>query len=300
MNVRHVVLDFDGTCTQVDQTAKLYLGTHRALLEQEVGAGFVAHWQDACNAVIEASPEAAWQALGGSPAAPAAADPYILAGEAVAWITRRFKENPSWGALPPIPTDVYKRAYREAEAPFRAELVEVVKKLLALGVTVTFVSNSATDTIAARLDGLFKDTELRRKIRVYGGANKYVVKELAFDRPAPPPAVAQRFHDLAAGVHVAGLVRPVYLRRGDYFHALTQVWGEAAFVPEQTLIAGDVYELDLAMPLALGTYAYLVEREPLFPTYAYERDAVLASGRGTIAKDLSDLPKRVASLLSQA
>ena len=73
--VMHVVLDFDGTCTQIPKVWETYLELYfKGLVE----AGFKItgnEWREACTAVQKhrPMPDGRW------PAAPAGADPYILA-----------------------------------------------------------------------------------------------------------------------------------------------------------------------------------------------------------------------------
>jgi len=301
MRLSHVVLDFDGTCTRVEATQELYLQHYKELLAEAAGAEFAAGWDEGWELVRTRSPEAAWTALGRAPAAPANADPYIAAGEIVGWLERRWKA--AGHAPPPIPKDLYKRAYASAEAPWRDEVVGTIEELVGLGARVTFVSNSATGTIAKRLDDLLADrATLRTQIRVFGDANKYVVKELSWDGDPLPAPVEAPFQALpAAAPGIEGLRRPVYLRRGDYYHALCGVWEhDAAAIPE-TIVCGDIYELDLAMPAALGCHVHLVTRAEPHATCDYERNAVTALGaRGGVSDDLHALVARVRAIALMA
>src|SRR5262249_43397897 len=90
--ISHVVFDFDGTCTQIPRVWQIYLELY---LKGLVTAGFKitnSEWHDACVAVQKHSPRAGWT-LAGCPAAPAAADPYILADEAARLILRRRNDR---------------------------------------------------------------------------------------------------------------------------------------------------------------------------------------------------------------
>ena len=66
-NVMHVVLDFDGTCTQIPKVWETYLELYfKGLVE----AGFKItgnEWHEACTAVQKHSPHAGWT-LAGCPA----------------------------------------------------------------------------------------------------------------------------------------------------------------------------------------------------------------------------------------
>lgn len=315
MSLRHVVLDFDGTCTLVEATQDAFLTAYHGLLTAEVrlaaqgglgevvGPAFAARWDEALAWVREGSPTLGWSVLSKVSGAPAWADPYIASGEAVAWLERRWHE--AGGAPVIIPHDLYKRAYDAHPAPWRAELPAVLEALVGMGLVVTFVSNSATATIAARLDTLLgAESALRKGIRVFGHAAKFIVKEPEPDRPLHDgrplsPAAWTRFSKLPAAVDGARkLGRPVLLRRGDYYRALLAVWGDDGESARHTLVAGDIFELDLAMPLALGGHAYLVERAPPFDTQGYERKLVKAAG-GAIAPDLTRLPAVAEALVGK-
>jgi phosphoglycolate phosphatase-like HAD superfamily hydrolase len=292
MPIRQVVLDFDGTCTRIADVHEAFIAAYRALVRREWSDKAADLWEEAERTLRAASPAAGWM-LGGVPAAPAAADPYILAGEVVALITRS-------GRVPePLPAEKagtwYKRAYHDHPAPWRGEVRGLLEGLVAAGVRVSFVSNSATSALRARLPDLGLEPELLDQIGVFGDAAKFRVQELTFENP-PAPALAARFLGLPASAP-SELPRPIYLRRGAYFEALCRVWTWAAgapTTPEETLVVGDVWELDLAMPAALGARVHLVARPEPYATYAYEQAAVEALGEaGGLAADLTGVLARV-------
>jgi hypothetical protein len=86
---------------------------------------------------------------------------------------------------------------------------------------------------------------------------------------------------------VPALDRPVYLRRGAYFEALCAT----TFPMEQTLVCGDIWELDLALPAALGAQVHLIERAAPFATYRYERERL---AKGQSSPNLEALLERIA------
>ena len=72
--------------------------------------------------------------------------------------------------------------------------------------------------------------------------------------------------------------------------ALGKVWrGDAANGPRTTLVCGDIWELDLALPDALGCAVHLIERGAPYSTYAYELDAMTQARRGSSSGDLNGL-----------
>lgn len=301
MALKHVILDFDGTCTLVEETQAAYLEEYQRLLVANVvdeqggaiGEAFARDWEQALDAVRGASPEAGWCVLSGASAAPAFADPYIASGEAVAWLERRWLE--SGGHRPRVPALLYKQAYEKYPAPWRPEVPAVLQQLVDLDVNVAFVSNSAEATIAARLDTLLAGApELRARISVVGGASKFMVKEIDWDVGADR-ATTKPFRKLAVAQHHPRLDRPIYLRRGSYYRALLRVWGDGKPAAKQTLVVGDIYELDLAMPAAMGAHIHLIERAKPFATCKYERALTKQYG-GKISANLEKLPSRVAKL----
>jgi len=289
MSIRYVVLDFDGTCTRVTDTADAYLAEARRLLAAEIGECATANWNQALATVRARSPQAGWM-LAGTPAAPVGADPYILAGETAAYLMRQVAP----GRKPP---DVHGRAYDAAPSDWRPEAAEVLRDLVRRGLTVRFVSNSPTGKIEKRLDKLFAGSfAWRDSIKVLGDAAKFSIRELSFDDPRLDPARRQAFARLPAAEEAAGLGRPIYLRRGAYFEALCQVWGSDLDGPARTLVCSDVYELDLAMPAHLGCHVHLITRAAPYDTYDYERHAVQRLGsRGGVSDDLRGILARLTS-----
>ena len=270
MALRYVVLDFDGTCTQIELVHAGFLASYRESLEDANGYArgrLEDAWQAALTQVRAASPNAGWTLFGAPSTAPAAADPYILASEASALLQRD-------GAIRLVPMDAYARAYAVNPAPWRPELPEVLAGLIARGLRVGFISNSDRLAIETRLTDLLNgDRALRRQIVVHGHAAKFTLRELPVGATGPGAAHRARFEALDGSVRAAGTVRPIYLRRGAYFDALCGLWrdlGAPDYAIAETLVCGDIWELDLAMPRALGAHVHLVRRAPPFDNYPYE------------------------------
>jgi hypothetical protein len=214
--IKHVVLDFDGTCTQIPKVWETYLELYFKALPE---AGFkisAAEWSEACNAVRIHSPKAAWT-LAGCAAAPAAADPYILADEAMRLILRRR------GDRRPVPPEINAKAYGAAPAPWREETLDTFARLIEGGIQLHFVSNSSTVVIAGRLQELLANrSSLRDRISVQSDAGKFRVCELEWDEKMSPlsPAARKRFEALPTawndGKIANAIGRPVYLRRAQH------------------------------------------------------------------------------------
>jgi hypothetical protein len=103
--------------------------------------------------------------------------------------------------------------------------------------------------------------------RVRGNASKFEVDDAWL---GAPPTLA-----------LPGLRRPVLLRRRRYHEALVELLDGRDF--SQLTVVGDIFELDLAMPLALGARAGLLAGPH---TPAHERAYVAGHPRGAILEGL--------------
>lgn len=286
IDIQDIVLDFDGTCTQISPSYEAYLNSYYtgfASYLLGLGSGQTiqpGEWQAAQEAVRLQSPTAGWM-LASCPAAPAAADPYILADESARHILRQRKLADT------RPPTLHSEANEAHLAPWRSEVAGVFAQLMARGIRLHFISNSSTALIERRLHEL----ALSATIQVQSGAAKFQICEPAWD--AVPPisqAAAARFACLPAAYGTTTqteLGRPVYLRRGKYFESICRVLDGDMNRLATTVFCGDIWEMDLAMPYALGACVHLLERAVPFATYPYEKQAV--AGYGNRAKTSEDL-----------
>jgi hypothetical protein len=288
--VTHIILDFDGTCTQIPPIFEAYLDRYFKGLNESGLNVTLSEWQDAQATVRENSPKAGWT-VAVCPSAPAAADPYILADEAFRLILRRR------GATTPVPIPpaVHAEAYDEALAPWREEAFDTFSHLVQHGIQLHVVSNTDTKFIDGRLRVLFGDgNPLAAKISVQSGAGKFRICELSWDHQATiSTEAARRFQALPVAYGEKPLPRterPIYLRRGAYFEAINRALKGDFDALTNTVFCGDIWEMDLAMPFALGAKVHLLDRAAPFDTYPYERQALAACGdRGKTSADLSGL-----------
>jgi phosphoglycolate phosphatase-like HAD superfamily hydrolase len=295
-NIDLIVLDFDGTVTNVPPSVDHYLTAYGGLVSQwlaQHGTGKWAkvgvtqtEWQETCELVQSWGPSIGWS-LATTAAAPVGADPYILAGEAATVIALRRDIATT------VPYDLYSSAYSFSPADWRPEAAEALGKLMDCGAQLAFVSNASADKIEANLDRLLGHY-WRGRISVKGGSGKFRIDELLHERhpkasPLLSPDLRARFSALPSSA--AGPGRPIYLRRGTYFTILSSLWHGDASRIERTIVCGDVWELDLAMPAALGAQVHLIERGAPFPAYPYELEA--ADAVGSRSPDLRGLLSRL-------
>lgn len=279
--MRYVLLDFDGTLTAPDLITDAFLADYRAAFLAEIGAATAELWDRTLAAVRHGSPHLGWT-LEGWEACPADADPYILASV----VSTRVLASVDQADKGALSNALYQSLYTRHAAPFRPEAEAVVRALVAKGVAVAVVSNASTGKIEARLATLLGAD--RAGVRVYGNARKFGVRPATHGGPN-----RARFDALPDFTGAPGLARPTWLRRGAFFDCLAAIWGDDARGPDDTLFCGDIWELDLALPSALGCAVHLVERAAPLATHAAERAAVAATPRAEFSADLNGLLARV-------
>ena len=281
MSIECVVLDLDGTFTDLSREAPAFSAAFPALVADLLGRPLDGAWEDAERRVHELSPELAWM-IEGNAVAPADADPYILASCTAQLLFDRvgiLTGDP--GLRSEIITTLFRRAYQHTGAAFRPEAKRVLEALLARGLPVCFVTNAPAAAAEAKLASLALPD--RTRLRIYGDARKFLI--------GPPTRPDARLSRVPREKHLPGLQRPLLLERGRYFDALSTIWEETGARPETTLVCGDIFELDLALPAELGAQVHFVKRER---TYAYELEALAALGeRGGASDALEALLERV-------
>lgn len=271
MGLGCVVLDFDGTFTNVDAEAAGFESAFPRLVEDILGEALGPRWGAAMRAVRAAAPEEGWM-FDGMAVAPADADPYIRASCAAQRVFDAQGMLQDRGLRGDVITSIYKHAYKHTATAFRPEAKEVLEGLLRHGAHVYVVTNAATDVASRKLDELAPKG--RDRIHVLGDARKFLV--------GPPRTPDARLDAVPATQAIKGLKRPVHLKRGAYMDALARVWRETGTGPGNTLVCGDIFELDLALPAALGCSVHLVLRPT---THAYERTAITALGSRAALSD---------------
>ncbi len=268
---RLVVLDFDGTFTDVEAEAgPFYEAFHedaRAIL-----GDYEAEWARAQATIAEDPGMHGWL-HDGRIVAPGDADPYLRATVIMNMILDERGMLTDLDERTAVLQKLYFDNYPKADTVFRPEAKEVVEALLASDVPVWVVTNSATRHVQEKIDRL--DPKGREALHVIGDARKFIVTD-----PATPDP---RFDGIPATVQLDDLARPIYPRRGHYFEVLRGVWNDTGTKPEETLVAGDIFELDLMLPALLGSEVMLVTKPR---TADFEKTGCAALERGSVTDDL--------------
>ena len=273
-------LDFDGTMTDAEAEGRPfrdgYLEDLCMLVGRPAGDPEITAIAEETEALIANEPHKHPFLWMGRAVAPATVDPYLRMVPIAHRVLDRFGVIPDAidrGRL--LGSVLYKYNYAKTlgHPVFRAHAGEVLRSLG--GSSTWIVTNSDTHAVAGKVAALDRDTPGVAWLtsRVRGFARKFDVDD----------AWAHAPDSLA----LPGLERAVLLRRRAYFDILKSVLDEAGKTFEDLVVVGDIFELDLAMPLALGARVGLV----LGPrTPAYERDFVTSHPRARLITDLTEIP----------
>lgn len=266
-----VVLDFDGTFTNVEEEGAPFLACYRDEFAGMIGRDVRKLWADA--EVLLEDPETGWN-VHDQIVAPANCDPYIRATVTAFAVCDRLALLPNTEVRTNVLQALYSYAYRFTQTSFRADARATIDRLKTLGAAIRVVTNSEPESVKKKLASIGVTD-----VPVLGNAKKYFVD--------PSAESTSQLEDLK----IPGLKRPLLVRRPSYMQALKQLWAETQTSAETTLVCGDIFELDLALPLALGAQGHLLLRPN---TLAYEKAALASFGeRATSATTLLALADRV-------
>jgi hypothetical protein len=275
-----LVLDFDGTMTDAESEGRPfrdgYLDDLCTLVGRSAGDAEVLALAGDVEAELEKAPASHPFLWMGRPVAPATVDPYLR----MVPIAHRILDR--WGAMKdPIDRGrllgsvLYKYNYAKTlgHPVFRAKAGETLRTLA--GSPTWIATNSDTHAVAGKIALLDRDVPgvawLTSRVRGY--ARKFDVDDAWTGAPET--------------LAIPGLDRPVLLRRREYHAILQQILDEAGATFADLVVVGDIFELDLAMPLSLGARIGLVTSAR---TPAYEREFVANHPRGALIDDLSTIP----------
>lgn len=166
----------------------------------------------------------------------------------------------------------FRPAIEVEPAPFRDGVGALLDALDADGVRCFIVSNSPEASIRARLSTV---CESAARVVIVGDAQKFSIVD------AERPLAREWQRSLGASRRFAGAPRETLLGRGRYLDALARVCERAECAIDELTVVGDVFELDLVVPLLLGARGCSIDHDGRAP---WER-AALASLRATSAAD---------------
>ena len=276
---RVLVFDFDGTFTDAEAEARPY---RRGSLEDiALLAGStveaITPLAHEIEAQVVADPDSHGWVFGDMVVAPAAVDPYLRTMPIARGILDHF------GALKdPVDRErvldriLYKYNYAKTDTVFRPGARALLQDLRGLHAWV--VTNSHTGAVQGKISQLSDEAvqagepDLQWMVpRVRGSAKKYVVDP--------------DFDEFEESLTLPGLGRPVLLRRRLYVETLEALRAEAGADWSDLTVVGDIFELDLVVPLILGARVILLASEH---TPAYELAYLDAHPRGQVVRSLRE------------
>ncbi|MCA9559981.1 MAG: HAD family hydrolase [Myxococcales bacterium] len=275
MPTRLVILDFDGTFTDAHAEAVPFVAGFKRDLADLLGREISAVWER-WEAEVTRHPDRYGWMNGPHIAAPAGADPYLTCS----CIAQNIFDELGLLRREPLRNAVLQQLYRlsyalTASAP-RPDAKAVLDDLLDRDLRVVVVTNSRTDAVAHKVDEL--GLGHRDRLAVFGDAKKFVIDA----EPRDP-----RF-DALEDMTVPGLAsRKVAIKRGHYYDLLKALWEEEGVGPEETLVCGDIFELDLALPLAMGARVGLMVNRFTPP---WETAYLADHPRGALLERIDEIP----------
>lgn len=269
-----LILDFDGTLTDAEEEGVPFTEGFLRDLATLTGAPQeqVTELYACFQAMVLADPtKYAWY-MSGLAVAPATVDPYLrikpIAGmildELGIVMDSKVRENL-------ITHILFRDNYRLTKTCFRPGARRLLEDLYhdRDWIDAVIVTNSAPDAVLEKIAWLsrqlndlgatgYPDNFLAFwRERLHGGAKKYVVNNNGDSGSAK------------LEFQLAGLDRPVYCKRPYYFDVLHDLVLPRGLVWADVLVVGDIFELDLALPLALGCNVALMKSDKTPP---YEID----------------------------
>lgn len=272
MGVELVVLDFDGTLTDVDQEAvpfvegyKTSLAKRLDLKREELDAG----WNEK-EAIIKSNPSQYGWLMSGRIVAPAHADPLVMSRTIAGLLLKDkedFGEREREGLREEILDALFRENYGKLGTAFKDETNDFLTALKNQ-FQVCIVTNSGTSGVEKKVAQLPSD---HSAIPIHGDAKKYVL--------------VPEWNDVPEHVERAGFGRPLFLQRQRYWNVLSQMMEARGLSAAQVAVVGDIYELDLLLPEYQGMNVILAPRAS---TPTFEIQAVKTSPRGYVARSLQE------------
>ena len=273
-----LVLDFDGTMTD----AEVEGGPFRSGYLEDISI-LTGLPMDEVNALAETYSQEVFEnahAYGwdfqGRIVAPAVVDPYLC----MMYVARKIMDKA--GVFTNY-TDrtrlldgiLYKYNYGKTLNAFREGAREVLESFK--GTATYVVTNSHTIPVKEKLTSLGQEPDGSCTLdwlveRVYGSAKKYYLQD--------------DFERVPEAMTLEGLPRPVLLRRQKYHAVLSKLLADEGMSWEELVVVGDIFELDLSLPLAMGARVGLLANSF---TPDYEKNFLASHPRGHVLHHVDEI-----------
>lgn len=271
-----VILDFDGTMTDAEAEGAPFRAGYLEDLAALTGRALpeILAMADRFEAEVLADPQSYGWLWKGSIVCPASVDPYVrimpvarkILDACGAFTSALDRERLLDGIL-------FKYNYRKTVRAFRPWAAEALAALEPFDTWI--VTNAHVEPVKAKIAELEALSRGACRLawlldRVRGRAQKQVVDEAWAEVPS--------------ALAVPGLSRPVLLRRPFYRAVLEELRGDRPW--DRVAVVGDIFELDLSLPLQLGAQVILAANAFTPP---YERAFVEGHPRGRVIEDLREI-----------
>lgn len=273
MTIKNVILDFDGTLTDpwqeiITPEKSSFLETNLHNFQKKLGMeenSFHDVYTKIQGEILQ-DPTKGWEFFEYD-VVPAMSDPYLLNNVVQKTLFERLKSGKldevldyDQGVVETIDIDTfmygnYKASYRGDVTIYREgkkETQQFIDGMLGLGLDITVVTNSEADKVRKKLETL-ENTE---KIGVVGEAKKM--------------AINPDYEDLPRSLTISNYPREVLLQREQYHKVIKNLEMEKGYTPRNTVVGGDLFEFDHAVPFFLGYKGVVLGSETTTPPYEQE------------------------------
>lgn len=276
MSPRLLIIDFDGTLTDAEEEGGPFQRGYLEDLSILTGLRRDAVSEHASRflAEIDRSPQDYGWTYEGRIVAPANVDPYVRMRTVAQMLFDRervFLDSLDRTRLLEL---LYRENYPKTLRMFRGGARELLGALA--GTNAYIVTNADDEPVHRKLRELMEEPAGDRDFewtvgRVCGTARKYLIDSALTEVPAE--------------LMIPGLARPVLLRRRCYFEVLDALRRRHGVEWSDVRVVGDTFELDGALPLALGaTFGFLVNPR----TPAYEQEFLASHPHAKVLHNLSE------------
>jgi FMN phosphatase YigB (HAD superfamily) len=278
---RLLILDFDGTLTDAEEEGLPYKEGYLedVALLANVEMSVATQWALEIESTIQQNPGSYGWRFKGQIVAPAIVDPYLRMMPIARGILDRanaFTNDEERERI--LDRILYKYNYTKTHTVFRPGACQFFQTLREQEfcdnpIYTVVVTNSHTIPVQEKIALLGEQNGVDFSWlveRVVGSAKKYILDNSATHLPE--------------SMHIPNLERPVYLQRSHYAEILASIQDTYNCNWTETTVLGDIFELDLSLPLHLGATVGLMQN-PFSP--AYEVEYLKHHERGAVHTDLN-------------
>lgn len=278
MGVCLIVLDFDGTLTEIDKEAVPFVEGYKVDLAERLGIDkkrMETRWEEKKTLIGSNLSQYGWL-MDRKIVAPAYADPLIMSRTIAELLLKEPEFSADESSRNEILDALFKRNYGKSSIAFKDDADRFLTELKN-NFWVYIVTNSGTEGVSKKIQQLPAD---HTDVPIRGDAKKYVL--------------VPEWRDVPEQVEKEGFGRPLFLQRERYWNVLSHIMEERRLSAEQVAVVGDIYELDLLLPEYKRMNIVLTPRDS---TPDFEVHAVTSSPRGYVARNLAKASEYLKSLV---